>query len=67
MWVAKSGGVEGLAPDKFWNEHTRAFAEENGGADVGGYYVMKTAQGTIQMGWAPSQGDLCAEDWVVVV
>ena len=28
---------------------------------------MKTAQGTIQMGWVPSQADMLANDWQTLV
>lgn len=67
MWLAYHPGVSQLPAESFWNEHTKQFAIDNGGAaDVQPYFVMKTAQGNIQMGWAPSQSDCLAEDWEVV-
>jgi len=67
MWVALSPGFTALPAEKFWNPHAFQFAESNGGnATVDSYFIMKTAQGTIQMGWVPSQADMLAEDWVVI-
>ncbi|RUX60148.1 DUF2829 domain-containing protein [Mesorhizobium sp. M7A.F.Ca.CA.002.12.1.1] len=64
MWICIGSGTPGLSASSFWNQHTRAFAEENGGhADVEPYLIMKTAQNTIQMGWVPSQADVLADDW----
>lgn len=67
MWVALGGTPVTLESEKFWNPHTKQFAVDNGGsATVEPYIVMKTAQGTIQMGWLASQADLLSEDWYVV-
>ena len=67
MWIALGGGNAELPADKFWNPHSKAHAENNGGsAVVDDYFIMKTAQNTIQMGWVPSQADMLAEDWVVI-
>ena len=64
MWIALSPGFTALPAEKFWNPHVRQFAESNGGtATVDSYFIMKTAQGTIQMGWVPSQADMLANDW----
>ena len=64
MWIALGAGSIALPAEKFWNPHVRQFAESNGGtADVETYFIMKTAQGTIQMGWVPSQADMLANDW----
>lgn len=30
------------------------------------YLVLKNAQGIIQPGWIPSQGDLFADDWEIL-
>lgn len=69
MWVTKGeGSGTPLEADKFWNPHVRSFAESNGGgAIVDPYFIMKTAQGTIQMGWVPSQADMLANDWQTLV
>jgi hypothetical protein len=67
MWICRGDGQENLPADKFWNKHTRAFAEANGGhADVLPYLIMKTADGKILMGWLASQTDMLAEDWEIV-
>lgn len=64
MWIALGAGSTAHPADKFWNPHARQFAESNGGtATVDSYFIMKTAQGTIQMGWVPSQADMLASDW----
>ncbi|MDC9598323.1 DUF2829 domain-containing protein [Xenorhabdus anantnagensis] len=34
-------------------------------ADMQDCLGLKNTQGTMQPGWAPSQGDLFAEDWVI--
>lgn len=68
MWIALGAGSIALPADKFWNPHARQFAESNGGtATVDSYFIMKTAQGTIQMGWVPSQADMLANDWQTLV
>ena len=67
MWIAIGGTPVTLEADKFWNAHAKQHALDNGGtAIVEGYFIMKTASGSIQMGWGPSQSDLLATDWVVI-
>lgn len=67
MWVCQGDGSDALEADKFWNYHTRRFAECNGGAaPVPPYMIMRTAQGEIQMGWLASQSDMLARDWQVI-
>ena len=66
MWITIGKGARNLVSDQFWNEHTKAFAESNGGtANVDDYIIMKTATGTICMGWLASQADMLAEDWEI--
>lgn len=36
------------------------------GCEVAGCFALKNAQGVVQPGWVPSQGDLMAMDWRVV-
>lgn len=67
MWICLGAGQEGLTADKFWNKHTKAFAEALGGAaDVLPYFIMKTADDKILMGWLASQSDMVAEDYEIV-
>ncbi len=67
MWICQGEGVKDNPADRFWNKHTRAFAEANGGsAEVLPYFIMKTADGKILMGWLASQTDMIADDWGVV-
>lgn len=67
MWVAYGEGNPALQAESFWNQHSRKFAEENGGsAPVGAYWIFKSAQGTIEMGWRPTSADMFAEDWVIL-
>jgi hypothetical protein len=66
QWIALGKGAH-LGAEEFWNEHTRDFAETNGGyATVRPYFILKTAQQDILMGWSPSQSDALAEDWLIV-
>jgi len=67
MWLCLGSGNPALEAAAFWNPHTRAFAESNGGtAPVLPYIIMKTAAGEILMGWLASQSDMLAEDWAIV-
>lgn len=67
QWVALGKGAPALPAASFWNQHTRQFAEDNGGtAAVRDYFILKTAQNDILMGWSPSQSDALADDWQVV-
>jgi hypothetical protein len=66
MWIALGQGNPALAAESFWNEHTRAFAESNGGsAEVLPYILFKTADNKVLMGWLASQTDILSEDWVI--
>lgn len=67
MWVCVGQGSPALEAEKFWNPHTRAFAESNGGkAEVLPYLIFKTADDKILMGWLASQSDLLADDWCIL-
>lgn len=66
MWIALGGAPVILEAEKFWNPHARKHATQAGGkAVVDPYFIMKTSQGSIQMGWLASQADLLANDWEV--
>ena len=67
MWICLGKGHARQPVEAFWNKHTRDFVHQNGGfAEVLPYYLMKTADGKILMGWLASQTDLMANDWQVV-
>lgn len=67
MWICYGQGNKECPASQFWNSHTRAFAEANGGkAEVLPYLIMKTADNKILMGWLASQTDMLADDWGIV-
>lgn len=68
QWLSVSNLNTAEVPaDRFWSPHNRAYAEQKGGtATVMPCITIKNAQGQIQMGWIPSQGDLFADDWVIL-
>lgn len=68
MWICLGAGHAALPADKFWNEHTKNFAVENGGtAEVLPYIIMKTADNKILMGWLASQSDMLASDYEILL
>ena len=69
MWIALSGPLEGrnIAFENFWSKPCSEYARTNGGsATVLPCINMKTADGSILMGWLASQTDMLAEDWEVL-
>ena len=67
MWITIGKGAT-IHADNFWNPHTKQHAIDNGGtATVDDYIIMKTAAGTICMGWLASQADILADDWEIVL
>lgn len=67
MWIALGEGSKETPAANFWNRHSRAFAEANGGsAEVLPYILFKTADDKILMGWLASQTDILAFDWQIV-
>lgn len=64
MWICLGQG-QTCPADGFWNRHTREFALSQPGhtAEVLPYFIMKTADDKILMGWLASQSDMVAEDW----
>lgn len=65
MWICLGAGKPQLHHSHLWNEHTCNFAktQENGVVEVLPYFIMKTADDKILMGWLASQTDLLATDW----
>ena len=68
QWLSVSNlNTADVPADRFWSPHNREYAEQNGGsAQVPPCITIKNAQGQVQMGWVPSQGDLFANDWVIL-
>lgn len=60
QWVIKIPG-EHLAKSAGYG-----FGECMGEFTFAGVLALKNAQNIMQPGWVPSQGDLFAEDWVIV-
>lgn len=71
MWLSLSGPLEGrkITADKFWSVNNAEYAQRqpDGAANVLPCITMKTADGSILMGWLASQTDILAEDWAVVL
>lgn len=75
MWISMSCGPIGdaaagkreVAYENLWSKNNSEYARKNGGsATVLPCITMKTANGEIQMGWAPSQADMFGDDWMIV-
>lgn len=68
MWLSLScDGSREVPAEAFWSPHNAWHAVQSGGfATVLPSITMKTADGSILMGWMASQTDMLAEDWRVV-
>ena len=69
MWlcVPLCNGPKEILADGIWGKPNAEYAEQNGGiVKVLPYVTMKTADGSIVMGWLASQTDILSEDWMVV-
>jgi uncharacterized protein DUF2829 len=70
MWLSLSGPLEGrrITHDKFWSSNNGHYAslQPDGAANVLPCITMKTADGSILMGWLASQTDLLSDDWEIV-
>ena len=70
MWLSLSGPLEGrrIPAESFWSIHNAKYAAQtlDGSANVLPCITMKTADGSILMGWLASQSDMLAEDWVAL-
>ena len=69
MWlcVPLCDGPKEIPATGVWGKPNAEYAEQNGGTvKVMPYVTMKTADGSIVMGWLASQTDMLAEDWTVV-
>jgi len=63
QWVCFTPPVQ--IPADAVNARTRKFVPE-GHLNVGGYFVLWTAQQIWQPGWNASQSDLLADDWFIL-
>lgn len=70
MWLSLSGPIEGrrIPASQFWSKNNRWYAEEQpeGQANVLPCITMKTADGSILMGWLASQTDMLSDDWTII-
>lgn len=69
MWlcIPLVDGPEHVSMDGIWGEPLKDYAGLIGGTvKVMPYIAMKTADGSVVIGWLASQMDMLAEDWVVV-
>ena len=69
MWlcVPLKDGPRQIPAVGIWGKPNAEYAEQNGDtAKVMPYVTMKTADGSIVMGWLASQTDMLSEDWTVV-
>ena len=69
MWlcVPLCDGPKEILATGVWGKPNAEYAEQNGGTvKVMPYVTMKTADGSIVMGWLASQTDMLSEDWTVV-
>ena len=69
MWlcIPLVDGPKEIPAKGIWGKPNADYAEQNGGTvKVMPYITMKTADGSIVMGWLASQTDMLAEDWIVV-
>lgn len=69
MWlcIPLVDGPKEIPAKGIWGKPNADYAEQNGGTvKVMPYITMKTADGSIVMGWLASQTDMLAEDWQIV-
>ena len=69
MWlcVPLVDGPKEIPATGIWGKPNAKYAEDNGGTvKVMPYVTMKTADGSIVMGWLASQTDMLSDDWVIV-
>ena len=69
MWlcIPLVNGPKEILATGIWGKPNAEYAEQNGGTvKVMPYITMKTADGSIVMGWLASQTDMLSEDWVIV-
>lgn len=65
-WVTAAEGCEALPADKFWNRHSKAHAELNGGVANVRPYMLACLNDEIIMGWVPGTEEIQTDDWFVM-
>ncbi|KLN95659.1 DUF2829 domain-containing protein [Moellerella wisconsensis] len=63
QFVIKAGGYT-VAEARPGSDYAKAGIE--GEFNISPHLDLKNAQGDMQPGWVPSQGDLFADDWVIL-
>jgi len=70
MWLSLSGPLGGrtIPAESFWSLNNAEYAagQPGGAANVLPCITMKTADGSILMGWLASQSDMLSDDWIEV-
>lgn len=69
MWlcIPLCNGPKEIPATGIWGKPNAEYAEQNGGTvKVMPYITMKTADGSIVMGWLASQTDMLSDDWEIV-
>jgi hypothetical protein len=73
MWVAWTPGsvipaelARNGAADLLAQELIRNAAERPGEIKINGHFDMKTADGSLTIGWLASQSDMAADDWAII-
>lgn len=69
MWLSLplADGAREVPASKVWGRANEAYAHQNGGTvKVMPYITMKSAYGSIVMGWLASQTDMLSEDWYLI-
>jgi len=68
MWIALvSGDLLTKEYHSCLTHHQKRTADEYGNVDIGGHIFMRTAYNIMQPGWSPSQADMLADDWQLVI
>jgi len=70
MWVAhipaSTAHVNNLTAHNEPEWVIRLAREEGGAVHFPAKFALKDTNNHIQVGWAPSQADMCANDWIVL-
>jgi hypothetical protein len=72
MWLALTPGttINNTPPiqGRGWNGAARVLVEVEDPSEVviNAHIDMRTADGSLTIGWAPSQVDMLAEDWTIL-